>query len=86
MSSLSIEHIMPQTINDYWAAVSGLDEDHYTDAVDRIGNLTLAAASDNSKMGSNDFEYTLTGFLKCRKTGQLNAFYACSSTRSIAGL
>lgn len=57
LSNLSIEHIMPQTINDYWASVSGLDEDHYTSVVNRIGNLTLAAASDNSKMGNNDFSY-----------------------------
>lgn len=60
LSNLSIEHIMPQTINDYWASVSGLDEDRYTSVVNRIGNLTLAAASDNSKMGNNDFEYKKT--------------------------
>lgn len=57
LSNLSIEHIMPQTINDYWASVSGLDEDQYTNVVNRIGNLTLAAVSDNSKMGNNDFDY-----------------------------
>lgn len=57
LSNLSIEHIMPQTINEYWAEVSGLDEDQYTSVVNRIGNLTLAAVSDNSKMGNNDFAY-----------------------------
>lgn len=51
LSSLSIGYIMPQTINEYWASVSGLDEDHYTSVVNRIGNLTFAA-SDNSKMGN----------------------------------
>ena len=57
LSRLSIEHIMPQTINEYWANVSGLNEDQYTSVVNRIGNLTLAAVSDNSKMGNSNFEY-----------------------------
>lgn len=56
LSNLSIEHIMPQTMNEYWASVSGLKEDDYTNVINRIGNLTLAAASDNSKMGNRDFE------------------------------
>ena len=72
LSSLSIEHIMPQTINEYWASVSGLDEDHYTSVVNRIGNLTLAAASDNSKMGNNDFAYKKT-VLASTKHLKLNA-------------
>lgn len=37
------------------AGVSGLDEDEYTKVVNRLGNLTLAASSDNSKMGNKDF-------------------------------
>lgn len=72
LSSLSIEHIMPQTINEYWASVSGLDEDHYASVVNRIGNLTLAAASDNSKMGNNDFAYKKT-VLASTKHLKLNA-------------
>lgn len=63
---------MPQTINEYWASVSGLDEDHYTSVVNRIGNLTLAAASDNSKMGNNDFAYKKT-VLASTKHLKLNA-------------
>ena len=55
LSALNIEHIMPQTQNEYWADVSGLDEDEYTKVVNRLGNLTLAASSDNSKMGNKDF-------------------------------
>lgn len=72
LSNLSIEHIMPQTINDYWASVSGLDEDRYTSVVNRIGNLTLVAASDNSKMKNNDFEYKKT-VLASTKHLKLNA-------------
>lgn len=72
LSTLSIEHIMPQTINDYWANVSGLSEDEYTNVVNRIGNLTLAASSDNSKMGNNDFEYKKT-VLASTKHLKLNA-------------
>lgn len=55
LSALNIEHIMPQTQNEYWADVSGLEEDEYTKVVNRLGNLTLAASSDNSKMGNKDF-------------------------------
>ena len=57
LSSLSIEHIMPQTINEYWEKVSGLSEDEYTGVVNRLGNLTLAAQVDNSKMSNNDFTF-----------------------------
>lgn len=55
LSSLNIEHIMPQTPNDYWTNVSGLDEDEYTKVVNRLGNLTLVASSDNSKMSNRNF-------------------------------
>lgn len=55
LSALNIEHVMPQTQNEYWAGVSDLDEDEYTKVVNRLGNLTLAASSDNSKMGNKDF-------------------------------
>lgn len=55
LSALNIEHVMPQTSNDYWSKVSGLDDDDYTKIVNLIGNLTLAASKDNSKMGNNDF-------------------------------
>lgn len=56
LSALSIEHIMPQTPNEYWEQVSGLDQDEYIKVVNRIGNLTLAASSDNSRMGNKDFD------------------------------
>ena len=44
----------------------------YTSVVNRIGNLTLAAASDNSKMGNNDFAYKKT-VLASTKHLKLNA-------------
>lgn len=56
LSALSIEHIMPQTQSEYWAAISGMDLDTYTKTVNIIGNLTLAAKPDNSKMSNKDFE------------------------------
>ncbi|WP_337366557.1 DUF4357 domain-containing protein [Phascolarctobacterium sp.] len=55
LSQLNIEHIMPQTSNDYWTKISGLEADEYIDTVNKLGNLTLAAATDNSKMGNKDF-------------------------------
>lgn len=73
LSKLNIEHVMPQTQNEYWAEVSGLEPDDYVKAVNRIGNLTLAASSDNSKMGNKDFAskksvLTSTGHLKLNET------------------
>lgn len=56
LSSLSIEHIMPQTQSDYWAKVSNMDIDNYTKIVNVLGNLTLAAKPDNSKMSNKTFE------------------------------
>lgn len=56
LSALNIEHIMPQTQNEYWESVAGLEPDEYIKVVNRIGNLTLASSSDNSKMGNKDFD------------------------------
>ena len=56
LSSLSIEHIMPQTQSDYWAKVSKMDIDDYTKTVNVLGNLTLAAKSDNSRMSNKTFD------------------------------
>jgi len=71
LSLLSIEHIMPQTQNEYWKNVSGLDLDEYIKEVNKIGNLTLAAFSDNSKMGNKDFE-TKKKILESTKHLKLN--------------
>lgn len=56
-SVLSIEHVMPQTQNDYWTRISGLTKEDYEGYVNRIGNLTLAARTDNSRMSNNNFDY-----------------------------
>ena len=56
LSALNIEHIMPQTQNEYWEGVAGLELDEYIKVVNRLGNLTLASSSDNSKMGNKDFD------------------------------
>ncbi len=56
LSKLSIEHIMPQTQSDYWADISGMDIDEYTKTVNLLGNLTLAAKPDNSKMSNKNFD------------------------------
>ena len=57
LNALSIEHIMPQTQNEYWYGITNLDEDEYIKVVNLLGNLTLAAIPDNSRMGNNDFDY-----------------------------
>lgn len=56
LTGLSIEHIMPQTQNAYWKSISNLNEDEYVKVVNTIGNLTLAAVTDNSKMGNRNFD------------------------------
>jgi hypothetical protein len=57
LSALSIEHIMPQTPNDYWNEVAQLTPEQYDVYVNKLGNLTLAAIPDNSKMQNFDFDY-----------------------------
>lgn len=56
-SHLSIEHLMPQTATQDWYNALGIDKDVYDENVHRLGNLTLAAKSDNSKMGNNIWDY-----------------------------
>ncbi|MEG0441818.1 MAG: DUF4357 domain-containing protein, partial [Oscillospiraceae bacterium] len=57
LDALNIEHIMPQTQNEYWQSISHLDLDDYINVVNQLGNLTLASSSDNSKMGNKDFDH-----------------------------
>ena len=57
-SNLNIEHIMPQHPNAYWKkAANAKDEDEYTFYANLIGNLTLCAEYDNTRMGNLDFAY-----------------------------
>lgn len=54
---LSIEHVLPQTRSHDWNEVSSVEDEKYYDYVHRIGNLTLVAYSDNSKMGNKSFTF-----------------------------
>lgn len=57
-SKLNIEHIMPQHPNAYWKKVIKTnDENEYAYYVNLIGNLTLCAEYDNTKMGNQDFHF-----------------------------
>ena len=56
-SNLSIEHLMPQTITPEWYEVLKIPQEDYEYQLNRIGNLTLATHSDNSRMSNNPFEY-----------------------------
>ena len=79
LSALSIEHIMPQTPNEYWNAIAKLTPEQYDICVNRLGNLTLAAIPDNSRMQNNDFNYK-KAVLESTKHLRLNApIYAKSS-------
>ncbi len=58
LSGLNIEHIMPQHPNAWWKENSGMEgEDEYAEYVNLIGNLTLCAEYDNTRMGNEDFAY-----------------------------
>lgn len=56
-SKLSIEHLMPQTATQEWYDALNVDEKTYETNIHRLGNLTLAARKDNSKMSNNIWEY-----------------------------
>lgn len=57
LSSLSVEHLMPQTPTKEWLDALQIDLDTYQKNVHRLGNLTLAAKPDNSAMGNKIWEY-----------------------------
>ena len=56
-SHLSIEHLMPQTATMEWYEKLAVDKETYDSNVHRLGNLTLASKSDNSKMSNKVWEY-----------------------------
>ena len=57
-SDLNIEHIMPQNPNNWWKRNSGAaDDEEYTFYANLIGNLTLCAEYDNTRMGNQDFKF-----------------------------
>lgn len=56
-SHLNIEHLMPQTPTLLWLETLDTNRETYDENLHRLGNLTLAAKSDNSKMGNNVWEY-----------------------------
>lgn len=57
LSKLSIEHLMPQTPTDEWLAELNVDNEIYMANLHRLGNLTLAAKLDNSKMSNQLWNY-----------------------------
>ena len=56
-SRLSIEHLMPQTATQDWFDALSTDKETYENNIHRLGNLTLAARSDNSKMSNRLWDY-----------------------------
>lgn len=57
LSALSIEHLMPQTPTEEWLEELGVNEETYMANLHRLGNLTLAAKPDNSKMSNQLWDY-----------------------------
>ncbi|MEB3249999.1 MAG: DUF262 domain-containing HNH endonuclease family protein [Merismopediaceae bacterium] len=72
--SLSIEHIMPQTLNDWWK--SHLGDDFLLDyelLIHNLGNLTLTAVEYNSSNSNSDFETKQKQFLNSHV--ELNKYF-----------
>lgn len=57
LSSLNIEHLMPQTPTEEWLEELDTTKEEYDTYLHRLGNLTLAAKSDNSKMQNYMWDY-----------------------------
>lgn len=57
LTALSIEHLMPQTPTAEWLESLDVDEETYLNNLHRLGNLTLASKSDNSKMSNSTWDY-----------------------------
>ena len=57
LSTLSIEHLMPQTPTEEWLEALDTDYETYQNNLHRIGNLTLATQPDNSRMGNEVWDY-----------------------------
>lgn len=57
LSQLSIEHLMPQSPTEEWLEELDTDMETYLENLHRLGNLTLAAKKDNSKMSNLMWDY-----------------------------
>lgn len=57
LEELNIEHLIPQTPTKEWYEYLEIDEETYQRNVNRLGNLTLAAKVDNSKMQNKIWNY-----------------------------
>lgn len=57
LSTLSIEHLMPQTPTEEWLEELDVDEECYMANLHRLGNLTLTTKPDNSKMSNQLWDY-----------------------------
>lgn len=57
LGALNVEHLMPQTPTREWLEMLNVDLETYQKNVHRLGNLTLAAKSDNSAMGNKGWSY-----------------------------
>jgi uncharacterized protein with ParB-like and HNH nuclease domain len=72
--SLSIEHIMPQTLSDWWK--SHLGDDFLLDyelLIHNLGNLTLTAVEYNSSNSNSDFDTKQKQFLNSHV--ELNKYF-----------
>ena len=57
LDKLNIEHVMPQNPRNEWYDILNVDQETYERNVNRLGNLTLASISDNSRMQNRLWDY-----------------------------
>lgn len=72
---LTVEHVLPQTMNDDWSKIwkKASDHDHYKD---KIGNLVLLSKRKNSMAQNFSFEKKKEAYFKSKETGatEISAF------------
>lgn len=57
LSTLSVEHLMPQTPTTEWLQYLNVTDEVYQKNLHRLGNLTLASKPDNSAMKNKPWDY-----------------------------
>lgn len=78
VSSLTIEHILPQTLNDNWKKELGKDFDEiWKEHLHHLGNLTITGY--NSRLGNKSFLEKKRIIKKYSKTNRLNEFILSSN-------
>ena len=72
---LTVEHVLPQTMNEYWSNL-WKNPDHHDYYKNKIGNLVLLSKRKNSRAQNFDFDTKKDTYFKSKETGatEISAF------------